>query len=363
MTEIMKNSFFSALLLSLFVAMPMKLEAQVKAWATYNNGVLTFSYGAKPKAPAQVNCSGCNRKIAFSSNFCSNCGTKNEKDFTVYDALAKVSIPWDKTAKYSPWFEKREFIKKVVFNVSFKQVTNITNTANWFNCLRNMTTIVGLENFNTSKSTNMEGMFEDCSSLKTIDLSHFNTSNVTDMNRMFFNCKSLTSLDLSHFKTDKVTNMALMFEFCENLTSLYLSNFNTINVTAMYSMFADCKNLTSLEVSHFNTSKVTDMSGMFENCQRLASINLSSFNTSQVTGFTCMFESCESLKTLDISNFDTRNATSTHAMFRGCCQLQTIYVSATNWVGLKYLPGISKPTLMSNEGSTYCQCNAKIIKK
>lgn len=352
MTKIMKNSFFSALLLTLFVAMPLKLEAQVKAWAAYSNGVLTFTYGAKPKAPAQVNCSGCDRKIAYSSNFCSNCGTKNEKDFTVYDALAKVSIPWDETAKYCPWFEKSKFIKKVVFNVSFKQVTNITNTAYWFFYLKNMTTIVGLENFNTSKSTNMAGMFEDCSSLKTIDLSHFNTGNVTDMNRMFSDCKGLTSLDLSRFKTDKVTDMTYMFYSCESLTSLNLSHFNTSNVTDMHGMFTHCKKLTSLDVSHFNTSKVTSMNGMFEDCQRLASLNLTSFNTSQVKGFACMFEDCKSLTTLDISNFDTRKATYTAFMFRGCDQLETIYVSSANWVGLKYPQKTSQPSLQGNGRAT-----------
>ena len=37
----------------------------------------------------------------------------------------------------------------------------------------------------------MSYMFENCSSLKSIDLSSFNTTNVKDMNSMFFNCSSL----------------------------------------------------------------------------------------------------------------------------------------------------------------------------
>ena len=42
-------------------------------------------------------------------------------------------------------------------------------------------------------------MFEDCSSLTSLDLSNFKTENVQSMNSMFEDCSSLTSLDLSNF--------------------------------------------------------------------------------------------------------------------------------------------------------------------
>lgn len=353
----MKRNILYTLLLAMLAATPSALFAQNKAWATYSGGVLTFSYGPKPKVPAQVNCTGCGRKIAFSTNYCSNCGTKNKKDFTIYDALKKNPIPWDEKARYGSWWEKRGEIKKVVFNASFKQVTNITSTEYWFYGMSNLTSIIGLEYLNTSKVTNMSGMFCDCSSLKTIDLSHFNTANVTDMNRMFYYCKSLTTINLSNFKTDKVTSMELMFCNCENLTSLDLSHFRTNNVTDFNGMFNHCKSLTSIKLSSFNTSKATNLGSMFADCQSLTSIDLSRFNTSNVTSFLCMFEDCKSLTTLDISNFDTKKADYTAFMFTGCVRLKTIYVSSENWVGLKYHPQTYQPSLMGRG------CNATIIKK
>ena len=57
-----------------------------KTWAVYSNGSLSFTMGAKPQQPSQVDCSSCNQKNTFSSNFCSNCGAKLKKDFIVCEA-------------------------------------------------------------------------------------------------------------------------------------------------------------------------------------------------------------------------------------------------------------------------------------
>ena len=57
------------------------------------------------------------------------------------------------------------------------------------------------------------------------------------MCNMFNNCTSLTSLNLSHFDTNSVNDMSNMFNNCSNLTSLNLSNFNTNNVINMNCMF------------------------------------------------------------------------------------------------------------------------------
>ena len=37
----------------------------------------------------------------------------------------------------------------------------------------------------------MEGMFDECSSLKELNLNNFNTNNVTSMEAMFYWCLSL----------------------------------------------------------------------------------------------------------------------------------------------------------------------------
>ena len=125
---------------------------------------------------------------------------------------------------------------------------------------------------NTSGVTNMNGMFDGCIGLTSLDVSNFDTSNVTDMSGMFYNCAALTSLDLSSFNTSKVTDMINMFDGCTSLTSLDLSNFNTSNVDIMDEMFNGCSGLESLTLSGWNMSKVTSMYGMFNGCSKLGTI-------------------------------------------------------------------------------------------
>ena len=192
-----------------------------------------------------------------------------------------------------------------------------------FSYFKNLIQINFNNKFNTSKVTDMGGMFEGCSSLTSLDVSNFNTSQVTGMGGMFISCSSLISLDLNNFNTSQVTNMYAMFIACSSLTSLDVSNFNTTNVTNMSIMFDRCSSLTILDISNFNTSKVTDMSYMFGGCSSLISLDVSNFNTSKVTNMQNMFSSCSSLVSLDLSGFNTSNVTNMSGMFKNCKKLQT----------------------------------------
>ena len=73
---------------------------------------------------------------------------------------------------------------------------------------------------------NMNLMFNECSSLTSLNLTNFNTNNVQNMSGMFNKCSSLTSLNLSNFNTNNVNNMSFIFNECFSLISLNLSNFN-----------------------------------------------------------------------------------------------------------------------------------------
>ena len=82
-------------------------------------------------------------------------------------------------------------------------------------------------------------LFSGLTNLTTIDgMQYFDTSQVTNMSFMFSECKALESLDLSHFKTSKVTNMRYIFNYCFELTTLDLSSFDTSNVIDMIGMFS-----------------------------------------------------------------------------------------------------------------------------
>ena len=211
-------------------------------------------------------------------------------------------------------------IKHIVFDKSFSTYTP-TSLYCFFENLKKLETITGLEYLNTAKVTNMSSMFSSCSSLASLDVTHFNTANVTNMRNMFSGCSSLTSLDITHFNTANVTDMSYMFSSCSSLTSLDVTYFNTAKVTNMSSMFSSCSSLTSLDVTYFNTAKVTNMYRMFKSCG-LTSLDLSNFNTAKVTNMELMFSGCSNLKTIYASDkFITAAVTKSENMFSYCGSL------------------------------------------
>ena len=201
------------------------------------------------------------------------------------------------------------------------------NSSGLFRNLKNLKTIQGLENLDTSQVTDMSHMFDNCSELTSLDVNHFDTSKVTDMSQMFIACVDLPSLDVSHFNTSKVTDMSQMFAYCGYLGNLDVSHFDTSQVTNMSRMFGLCICLTNLDVSHFNTSKVTDMSQMFAYCVGLRNLDVSHWDTSQVTNMSRMFNGCSWLTSLDVSHFNTSKVTDMSQMFYSCSNLPSLNVS------------------------------------
>ena len=253
---------------------------------------------------------------------------------TVYGIDDKRTAASDIPAWAGTFKNDNEQTTKAVFDSSFKDYKP-TTTAYWFyNCTK-LETIEGIENLNTEEVTDMDGMFEYCSSLTSLDVSKFNTANVTDMNYMFCGCSSLKSLDVSSFNTAKVTYMTSMFDSCKALTALDLSNFNTENVIYMEYMFSNCSSLTSLNVSNFNTGNVTNMDGMFNGCSALTSIDVTNFNTAKVTYMRGMFRYCSALTSLDVSKFNTANVICINGMFNGCESLTSLDVSNFNTENVK----------------------------
>ena len=217
-------------------------------------------------------------------------------------------------------------IKNIVFEESFKTYAPTSLKEFFYNC-KTLETISGLEYLNTANITDMSGMFEACSALKSLDLTKFDTKNVSNMYFMFNNCPNLTSLDLTNFNTKNVKNMNGMFGDCSNLTSLDITNFNTAKVTNMGNMFLGCSNLTSLDLTNFNTAKVTDMHGMFRGCSALTSLDLTNFNTAEVRDMNRMFymldKSSTALTTIYVSdNFVTTNVQNGEKMFKNCTKLK-----------------------------------------
>ena len=232
------------------------------------------------------------------------------------DSASVIDVDADGDGGVIAWTENNDTVMKVSTQIKGMKVQAAKDSENMFWCYgKRKLTNIGFSMLDTSKVTNMGGMFSGCSNITKLDLSYFDTSNVTNMSGMFGECNGLTSLDLSSFDTSKVTNMNDMFSYCKNLTNINLSHLNTSKVTNMNGMFYSCSGLISLDLSMFETSNVTNMCGMFNKCSSLINLNLNHLCTTNVTNMNSMFGECFKLTSLNLSNFDTSNVTNMGYMF------------------------------------------------
>ncbi len=165
------------------------------------------------------------------------------------DATDKYDVPDTLSKEPFAWYEHRNDVQTVVIDQSFADARP-TTTRYWFTDIPAITTVVGLENLNTSEVTDMHYMFAGCTKLTSIDVSRFETSKVTDMAGMFGLCSSLKEIDLSGFDTQNVTDMRYMFTQDEALVSVNLSGkFSMKAVRNCWSMFEDCAKLKEIWVN------------------------------------------------------------------------------------------------------------------
>ena len=231
-------------------------------------------------------------------------------------------------------------------------VSNVTDMSYLFKD-SSLTDFSFLSGWDVSKVTNMEGMFEGCTSLSDIsDLANWNVGSVTNMKSMFsaviadedkrdsFNLAgyaglmNITSLEpLKDWNVSNVTNMDSMFEGCGSLEDFTgLGNWKTKKVESMNSMFRYCmnigKNLNAFQ--KWDVSKVTGMRAMFAETQIQNTVGIEDWNVSNVTAMDDMFANCFNLVDINkLSNWATNGGgtsrlTSTFRMFYGCNNISSI---------------------------------------
>ena len=218
----------------------------------------------------------------------------------------------------------------VSIDLSNFDASNVNNMRIMFNKCKKLKEIKGLDKLITNNLLDIEGMFQYCSELESIDLSNLNTSNVTNMAFLFNNCNNLKEIKgLNNFITNKVTDMRSMFQSCFKIEYIDLSNFDTSNVSNMEYMFDECYKLKGIKgINKLNTSNVTTMEGMFQLCIALKFVDLSNFDTSNVTNISYMFNKCKKLKEIKgLDKFDTVNMTTMYAMFQFCTELEYLDLS------------------------------------
>ena len=255
--------------------------------------------------------------IAYANEDSSNMFKDIGDNYSNMNLIDTAGINTSRVKNMSNMFNSSKWVIKKINLIGF-DTSNVEDMSYMFASYAMSTTEdidpIDFSNFNTSKVTNMQGMFSG-SFFPSIDISHFDTSNVTDMSYMFTNLKKATEINASFLNVKKVNNIYQIFQGCENLQTLNLSGWELDSITSMYGLFHNLPKLTSLNLNSFTTKNVTDMGYMFAGTKKLASLDLLSFDTSKVTNMVSMFQDMESLTNINLSSFDTRNVTNMSRMF------------------------------------------------
>jgi surface protein len=104
----------------------------------------------------------------------------------------------------------------------------------------------------------MRGMFEYCSSLKSVSFNQFNSNYLDDIAYLFLDCISLQSISFSGFNPNDIRYMEGLFYNCISLNSIDLSHLFTKNVRNKSSMLYNCYSLNFSNIYEFNTTNVVD---------------------------------------------------------------------------------------------------------
>ena len=148
----------------------------------------------------------------------------------------------------------------------------------------------------TDNITIMSSMFQSSNTLESLDVSLFNTENVTNMNSMFaslINMPLSSIVGLQNFVTSKVTNFASMFwRVGYNLSSptnlADFSNFSFFKANTCAMMFQNCK-MRKIILNSPNNPSLTNCQSMFS-YSSLNEISLDNFDVSKVSNASGMFQ-------------------------------------------------------------------------
>lgn len=200
------------------------------------------------------------------------------------------------------------------FNSNNFILDNVRVLNGFFALDSNLSNVIGLANWNTSRLEHMKMLFYGCSQLDDImDLANWDTSHVIDMNMLFYNCSHVNNINA-------------------------LVNWDTSNVEIMSGMFTnnDSYNpgyLDATPLANWDTSSVTEMTNMFFNRDIQSYLPFKNWDVSSVENFSNMFNgtSNSTITTLEgLDNWDVSSATNMSSMFQDNFSL-TDASAINNW--------------------------------
>ena len=192
-------------------------------------------------------------------------------------------------------------------------------------------------------SFDINNMFSNCISLKTVVLNDFTCyNNYINMSYMFYNCPSLVSLSIPSEDMDIPYDMSYSFANCSSLKRMDLDFSGYFSQGKTFSnAFRNCTSLVSVNLNFYFDYE--DISYAFMGCTNLETIDISIFCAINVKYMTGMFYGCYSLNVIDFLSYElwTHKLIDISYMFSGCYSLKKINLTIIadnikNYQGLFY---------------------------
>lgn len=137
--------------------------------------------------------------------------------------------------------------------------------------------VMDLRSFETDSAVNLADMFRG-SGLTGVIWGNNDFSNVEVTSRMFQNCYSLKSVDMSGLNAPKLQYSSYMFDGCNTMTEVKLYDTEGTDLVMTEGMFRSCRSLTTIESPRSWNFEGVDSANMFQGCTALQGGNGTVYN-------------------------------------------------------------------------------------
>lgn len=219
-------------------------------------------------------------------------------------------------------------------NVTGWNTGNITSMVHTFSDCTKLKKVIGLNTWDLSNVTNMNGMFYNDKALTDVDLSGRDLSKVTDLSAMFYGDPQVKSLNLSGVTFKDGVNDGMFQAIPSSLTSVNLANAKNVtkNILHYYMTAFTNSGATELDAAQFPASfQFTDWSWLLSSLSNVETINLSGFDFSNVTNLSNLFNNDSNLTSVDLHGANLSNVGDISNIFQKCPKLKTINLSSVTF--------------------------------
>lgn len=202
---------------------------------------------------------------------------------------------------------RRAFYSNKTFDYSLLNEKNLKITDGYYMFAYTKTlldsTNVDISNFDVSKVLDFSYMFSDCSALN-YDISSWDMSNAENCAYMFSNNTYITAIKLGNLNSQNITSLEGMFNYCQKLKSIEgLENIKTSKCETFEKMFYYCIALKDfdLDLSSWEIGTETSSAPYFQNFLQYAKVKSVKFPEGANVSFSYMFDQATVTELVDLS--------------------------------------------------------------